>query len=63
MPTAERTVDIQGEAVAYEVRRSDKASQIRIDAGMDGITLVVPEGRDIDPEEVRLEKGDWVLKQ
>ena len=49
--------------MAYEVRRSTKASQIRIDAGMDGITLVVPEGRDVDPDEVLLEKGDWVLKQ
>lgn len=63
MPTSERTVDIQGEAVAYELRRSKKASQIRIDAGLDGITLVVPEGRDVDPDEVLLEKAEWVLKQ
>jgi Predicted metal-dependent hydrolase len=63
MPTAERTVDIQGEAVAYQVRRSEKASQVRIDAGLDGITLVVPDGRDVDPDEVLLEKADWVLKQ
>ena len=63
MRTAERTVAIQGEAVAYQIRRSREASQIRIDAGMDGITLVVPEGRDVDPEKVLLEKVDWVLKQ
>jgi predicted metal-dependent hydrolase len=63
MPTAERSVDIQGEAVAYRVRRSEKASQVRIDAGLDGITLVVPNGRDVDPDEVLLEKAEWVLKQ
>jgi len=62
MPTAERTVDLQGEAVAYQVRRSEKASQVRIDVGLGGITLVVPEGRDVDPDEVLLEKADWVLK-
>jgi len=63
MPTDERTVDIQGKAVAYQVRRSEKASQIRIDAGLEGIVLVVPKGRDVDPDAVLAEKGDWVLKQ
>lgn len=63
MPTVERTVDIQAEAVDYEIRRGKKASQIRIDARLDGITLVMPEWRDVDPEEVLLEKADWVLKQ
>ncbi len=63
MPTAERTVTIQGEAVAYEVRRSAEASQVRIDAGLDGITLIVPEGCEVNTDDVMLEKGDWVLKQ
>jgi len=63
MPTAERTVDIQGTAVAYEVRRSTKAGRIRIEVGLDGITLIVPEGRDVDPDEVLLEKAEWVLNQ
>ena len=63
MPTAERTVTIQGEAVAYEVRRSEEASQVRIDVGMDGITLIVPEGRQVNTDDVMIEKGDWVLKQ
>jgi Predicted metal-dependent hydrolase len=63
MPTAKQTVDIQGETVAYQVRRSDKASQIRIDADLEGITLIVPEGRDVDPDALLQEKGDWILKQ
>jgi predicted metal-dependent hydrolase len=63
MPTAEQTVDIQGETVAYQVRRSEQASQIRIDADLEGITLIVPEGRDVDPDALLQEKGDWILKQ
>jgi predicted metal-dependent hydrolase len=58
-----RSVDIQGTAVAYEVRRSKQASQIRIDADLDGITLVVPDGQDVDPDALLREKGDWILKQ
>jgi len=63
MPTTERTAYIQGEVVAYEVHRSAGASEVRIDVGLEGITVVVPEGQDIDPESVLEEKGDWVLKQ
>ena len=63
MLMAERTFTIQGEAVAYEVRRSAEASQVCIDAGLDGIMLIVPEGREVNTDEVILEKGDWVLKQ
>lgn len=58
-----RTADLQGEAVTYEVRRSEKASQTRIDAGLDGITLVIPAGLEIDPDDIMAEKADWVLRQ
>lgn len=63
MPTAERTADILGETVEYRVRRSTEASQIRIDASLDGITVVIPEDRDIDPETILADKASWVLKQ
>lgn len=58
-----RTADLHGEAVTYEVRRSEKASQTRIDAGLDGITLVIPAGLEIDPDDIMAEKADWVLRQ
>ncbi len=58
-----RTADLQGEAVTYEVRWSEQASQTRIDAGLDGITLVVPVGLEIDPDDIMTEKADWVLRQ
>jgi len=57
------TANLQGEAVTYEVRRSEKASRVRIDAGLEGIRVVVPAERDVDPESVLIEKAGWVLKQ
>ncbi|MCS3659904.1 M48 family metallopeptidase [Salinibacter ruber] len=58
-----RAADLQGEAVTYEVRRSEKASQTRIDAGLDGITVVIPARLEVDPDGVLEEKADWVLRQ
>ena len=58
---ATRTVDLKGEAVTYQVRRSAKASQIRIDAGLEGIRLVLPEESTADPDAIMEEKAGWVL--
>jgi predicted metal-dependent hydrolase len=58
-----RTANLDGEAVTYEVRRSDEASQTRIDAGLDGITLVIPAGLEVDPDDIMADKADWVLRQ
>jgi predicted metal-dependent hydrolase len=63
MPDTKRSVDIQGEAVRYRVVRSGRASKVRIDAGLEGIKLVLPKGMDVDPDTLLTEKGDWVLKQ
>lgn len=64
MPTAEkRQVDIQGERVAYRVVESERASKVRIDAGLQGIKLVVPDGASIDPDTVITENATWVLRQ
>ena len=62
MPTT-RTANLHGEAVTYEVRRSENASQTRIDAGLEGITLVIPSGLDVDPDDIMTQKADWVLRQ
>jgi hypothetical protein len=63
MPTDERQAQLQGETVTYRLSRSAEATQVRIDAGLEGIRVVVPEGRDVDPETVLKEKASWVLKQ
>ena len=62
MPTT-RTANLHGEAVTYEVRRSEDATQTRIDAGLEGITLVIPSGLDVDPDDIMTQKADWVLRQ
>ena len=58
-----RTADIQSETVSYRVRRSKRASKVRIDADLDGITVVVPENADVDAETVLQDNAAWVLKQ
>jgi predicted metal-dependent hydrolase len=63
MNEAERTTKIRGELVGYSLVHSSKANQVRIDVGLEGVTLVVPNERDVDPNKVLSEKGDWVLKQ
>lgn len=63
MATDERQAELQGETVTYRLSRSKEATQVRIDAGLEGIRVVVPEGRDVDPETVLKEKASWVLKQ
>jgi predicted metal-dependent hydrolase len=63
MDTEKRSTTLQGEPVDYRLARSEKASQVRIDAGLEGIRVVVPAGRDVDPETVLAEKASWVLRQ
>jgi hypothetical protein len=58
-----RTANIQSETVSYRVRRSKQASKVRIDADLDGITVVVPEGVDVDTETVLQDNAEWVLRQ
>ncbi|CBH22740.1 Conserved hypothetical protein containing DUF45 (plasmid) [Salinibacter ruber M8] len=58
-----RTVTLKGETVAYQVRRSAEASQIRIDSGMDGIRLVLPVDSTADPDAIMEEKAGWVLEK
>ena len=58
---ANRTIDLQGKTVTYQLRRSAEASQIRIDAGLGGIRLVLPEESTADPDVIMEEKAGWVL--
>ena len=63
MPTPERQIDLQGEQVTYRVVESDRASKVRIDAGLKGIKLVVPENARVDPDAVIADNAAWVLRQ
>ncbi|ACV10289.1 protein of unknown function DUF45 [Halorhabdus utahensis DSM 12940] len=59
--TSKRTTTLAGEEVVYEVTKSDDATQARIDAGIDGITVIVPSDAHEDPEAILTENAMWVL--
>jgi len=61
--TPKRTTTLAGEEVTYEVSRSDDATKPRIDAGIDGITVVLPTTIDEDPETILNENAGWVLEK
>jgi len=56
-------IKLRGKKLKYNVRRSKRASRSRIDIDLKGITVVIPEGKDLDPEEFLREKKDWVLEK
>lgn len=59
--SASRDVDLFGESVSYEVRRSDEATEPRIDIDIRGVTVVLPEGSDKSPETLLTENAAWVV--
>lgn len=54
---------LNGKKIEYKVRRSERASRSRIDVDLNGVTVVIPEGENMDPEEFLHEKRDWVLEK
>lgn len=57
------TVDLLGDSVEYEVRRSSNASEPRIDVDIHGVTVVVPEHAESEPEELLKENVVWVVEK
>jgi len=49
--------------IDYEVRRSDDATQPRIDVDIHGVTVVLPAGSDIEPQELVEDNAQWVLEK
>jgi predicted metal-dependent hydrolase len=56
-----REIDLLGNAVEYEVRHSLDASEPRIDVDIHGVTVVVPEGDNVQPTELLKENAAWVV--
>ena len=54
-------VDLLGTTVEYEVRRSEEASEPRIDVDIHGVTVVVPAESGADAVELLKENATWVL--
>ena len=51
------------ETIDYEVRRSDDATQPRIDVDIHGVTVVLPAGSSIDPQELVEDNAQWLLEK
>ncbi|MFC7071193.1 M48 family metallopeptidase [Halobaculum lipolyticum] len=55
-----RTIDLAGDTVEYTVRESTRAERARIDVGLGGVTVVVPEESGVDPAAVLSNHAEWV---
>lgn len=51
---------VANESIEYVVRRSEEATEPRIDVGIHEITVVLPKESDVDAEELLRENGPWV---
>lgn len=63
MSSGPRTVTLGDRAIEYTVRESPEATQPRIDVGIHAVTVVVPEGDAVDPEDMLREHAGWVLER
>jgi predicted metal-dependent hydrolase len=56
-------IELLGETVEYETRRSTEASEPRIDVDIHGVTVVLPESDCSLPTELLRENASWVLEK
>jgi predicted metal-dependent hydrolase len=61
--TTARETELLGEAVSYDVRRSDDATEPRIDVDIQGVTVVLPQGSSEEPETLLTENAAWVVEK
>jgi len=61
--TALHKTTLLGHTVSYEIRRSTKATEPRIDVDMQGVRVVLPEDATDDPDELLSENAAWVLEK
>lgn len=61
MSSEHRQVTVANEPIEYHVRRSEDATKPRIDVSIHDITVVLPEGVSVDPEQLLAENGHWVV--
>lgn len=61
--TQQQEVDLLGETVEYDVRRSSDATKPRIDVDIHGVTVVIPDATDVRPSDVLRENGAWVIEK
>lgn len=52
-----------GQSIEYELRRSDDATEPRIDVDIHGVTVVVPQADEVHPEKLLKENAVWVVEK
>lgn len=63
-PSEQRSITLQGRAIPYLLKESQRSSRVRISVSDIGVTLVIPSGYPIrDGEKFLHRNADWVLKQ
>lgn len=63
MARSKKTIELEGEQVEYEVTRSSEASEVRIDVGLEGVEVVLPEAEQLEPSELLKANQEWVLDE
>ena len=61
--TTARKTELLGEAVSYDVRRSDDATEPRIDVDIQGVAVVLPLDSSEEPETLLAENATWVVEK
>jgi predicted metal-dependent hydrolase len=61
--TQVREVELLGDTVEYDVRRSPDATKPRIDVDIHGVTVVLPEADLTQPPELLKENAAWVIEK
>lgn len=56
-------VDLLGEQVSYEIRRSGDATEPRIDVDIHGVTVVLPKESSTDADTLLEENAAWVIEK
>jgi len=59
----QREIELLGESVEYDVRRSSDATQPRIDVDIHGVTVVIPESEEAQPSELLEQNAVWILEK
>jgi predicted metal-dependent hydrolase len=63
-PTEQRSITLQGRAIPYLLKETQRSTRIRISVSDVGVTLIIPSGYPIrDGENFLHRNADWVLQQ
>lgn len=57
------SIQVFDETIEYEVRRSDDATQPRIDVDIHGVTVILPTRSEVDPRRLAEQNARWILKK